>query len=107
MGRLLGSDEGARCGVKRNAKWYGAKVRALLVKLQEREERRARWEATSAYTMMVDINAALEAAWVYQAQEPCPQMILMPYSSYMIMTGHTWVKRGRRGGEWRRRLNEA
>lgn len=88
--------------MKRNAKWYGSKASALLAKLREREERRARWAGVSAPTVLGDINAALEAAFIYQAQEPQPQMIIMPYSSYMLMTGHTWVKRGRRGGEWRK-----
>ena len=88
--------------MKRNAKWYGVKTRALLLKLRERDARRARWAGVSAPTVLGDINVALEAAFIYQEQEPQPQMIVLPYSSYMIMTGHTWVKRGRRGGEWRK-----
>jgi hypothetical protein len=83
-------------------RWCNAKTRALIRKLREREERRLRWEGKSASDVLVGFNAALEAALIYLEQMPAPQCILTPYSSYMIMTGHTRVKVGRRKHVWKK-----
>jgi hypothetical protein len=70
----------------------------LLRTLRKREERRARWEGRGATGVLADMNAALAAAAALSA----PQCIVMPYSSYMIMTGHVQVKVGRRKRVWRK-----
>ena len=86
----------------KQGRWYGAATRALLKTLREREERRARWEGRSATGVLADMNAALEAALIYNEQAPAPQCIVMPYSSYMTLTGHVHVKVGRRKRVWRK-----
>ena len=83
-------------------RWCSAKTRALLKTLREREERRARWEGRSATGVLADMNAALEAALIYNEQTPAPQCIMMPYSLYMTLTGHVQVKAGRRKRVWRK-----
>ena len=86
----------------KQGRWFGAATRSLLKTLREREERRARWEDSSVTDVLVDMNAALAAALAYQEQTPAPQCIVMPYSSYMILTGHVQVKVGRRKRVWRK-----
>ena len=87
---------------KKQGRWFGAATRSLLKTLREREERRARWEGKSASDVLVDFNAALAAALIYNEQTLAPQCIVMPYSSYMIMTGHVQVKVGRHKRVWRK-----
>jgi hypothetical protein len=83
-----------------NKKWCGIKPRALIAKLRVDEARRAKWAASSATDILADANAALMAASIYDAQSPTPGAIWMTHSAYMIMTGHVFVKMGRRGGKW-------
>ena len=79
-------------------RWCGVTARKLLSKLRERETRRARWDATPATDILKDVNAALTS--LYETQ-PCSPNILMPYAAYMLLTGHTKVKMGRRKFVWR------
>ena len=87
--------------MKRNARWYGPRARALLAKLRRREAVVRRWRDTGTQDILRDVNAALAA--VYDDVQPEPQALLMSYGAYMILTGHIWVKLGRRGGKWVKR----
>ena len=87
--------------MKRNARWYGSKARTLLDSLRRREAVRSHWKDTGAQNILADINAALAA--IYETALPAPQEILVSYTGYMVLTGHTYVKLGRRGGKWVKR----
>ena len=86
---------------KRNARWYGPKARALLLHLCRRAAMNTQWMGMTPQDILADINSALTAA--YNAPDACPQSIFISRSSYMLMTGHIWVKLGRRGGRWVKR----
>jgi hypothetical protein len=85
--------------MKRNAKWYGPDARKLLSELRQREAVRSHWRNTSALDILTDVNAALAAIYETAAQ-PAPQQFLVSYAGYMVLTGHVYVKLGRRGGKW-------
>ena len=89
-----------------NKKWV-LRAKKLLPALRARQERHDRWAGKSAEGILADVNAALEAAYIYSAQEPAPQSIFMSYSAYMIMTGHVLVKLGRRKRVWRKLSEDA
>ena len=81
--------------MKRNARWYGLEARVLLSKLRACEARRSHWRDTPATNIMADINAVLVETICAE-----PQELLMSYGAYMVLTGHAYVKLGRRGGKW-------
>ena len=83
-----------------NRRWCGAGARKLLRVLAEREERRARWAGTRPSDIMVDMNAAITRAAM--TPQPYPDSVLLSYDAYMLLTGHTLVKLGRRKRVWRR-----
>jgi hypothetical protein len=86
---------------RRNARWYGGKARVLLGKLRRREALNTTWMETGTQDILADVNAAL--ASLYETAPPYPQELLISHAGYMAMTGHTWVKLGRRGGKWVKR----
>jgi hypothetical protein len=54
-----------------------------------------------AQDVLRDMNAALEASTVYDQQYTTPDWMVISHEAYMIMTGHTKVKIGRRKFVWR------
>jgi hypothetical protein len=86
-------------------RWCNERTRQLLGKLRISETRRNRWNSMDASEVLCDMNAALEASWFYDAQSPAPGILWMSHEAYMLMTGHTKVKMGRRKFVWKKALN--
>ena len=79
-------------------KWCSPAAKLLLHRLTIDAARRRCWRDTEPCDILKAVNAALSST----SSMAEPQTMLLGYTQYMILSGYTLVKLGRRRKEWRK-----